>query len=422
MLVLGFGEVTLYGDNQGIGYSVTDFPLNLNLAFAQSRLHRVKKAVQLWQAQGISLSPKTITRLEKAQAYLPPSPSLEQMHLSLVESLWAGEEAVFAQAQQTLQARPDFLFGCNFFGYPQRGEVYGKWFKELFNLATVPFYWRGFEPVQGKKDFTAVEQQVNWLESARITPKGHPLVWFHSAGIPDFVKNQSYEQVKALVSQRVEEITSHFRTQINYYDIINEPHGLPWANELGYSLEQFLELTQIAASAAIAGNKQVVRIINNCCLWAENIPYYTPPQHSPFEYLQACISRGIPFEVIGLQFYYPDQDMFEINRLLERFAQLGKPIHITESGVSSASTLDETAYLPEPRGQWHQPWSENIQADWIEQFYTLCYSKPYIHAIGWWDLVDGGGFWPHGGLLRADMTPKAGLIRLKSLLEVWRSL
>ena len=94
MLVTGFGEVTLYCDNQGIGYSVTDFPLNLNLAFAQSRLYRVKKAVQLWQAQGISLPPGTITRLEKAQAYLAPSPSLEQMRLSLVESLWAGEEAV----------------------------------------------------------------------------------------------------------------------------------------------------------------------------------------------------------------------------------------------------------------------------------------------------------------------------------------
>jgi endo-1,4-beta-xylanase len=39
--VNGFGEVTLYADNQGRGYTPADFPLNLNLAFAQTRLHRV---------------------------------------------------------------------------------------------------------------------------------------------------------------------------------------------------------------------------------------------------------------------------------------------------------------------------------------------------------------------------------------------
>lgn len=72
------------------------------------------------------------------------------------------------------------------------------------------------------------------------------------------------------------------------------------------------------------------------------------PQHSPYEYLQTCLKSDISFEVIGLQLYYPDQDMFEINRLLERFSQLGKPIHITELGVSSSNQKDENSYFKEP--------------------------------------------------------------------------
>jgi GH35 family endo-1,4-beta-xylanase len=420
MEVLGFGEVTLYADNQGRGYTSADFPLHLNLAFAQSRLYRVAQAVKIWQGEGIIFSLGTLDRLAKARHYLRGSPSLEAIHLSLAESLWAGEEAVFRRAQQTLVPRANFLFGVNFFLYPEKGEKYLERFAQVFNFATVPFYWQGIEPVLGKPDFTTVDIKVPRLRQAQIEIKGHPLVWFHSAGIPEALRTKSYSEVKRLVAERVETITARYRGQINYFDIINEPHALSWANELGYSLEQFLELTQIAATASFRGNPEVVRIINNCCLWAENVPYHAAPQYSPYTYLRACLERQIPFEVIGLQFYYPEQDMFEINRLLERFARLGKPIHITEIGVSSSPEDDQSAYLQETRGLWHQPWSESIQADWLEQFYTLCYSKPFIQAISWWDLVDGGSFWPHGGLLHADLTPKLAFKRLQFLLEQWQ--
>jgi endo-1,4-beta-xylanase len=164
----------------------------------------------------------------------------------------------------------------------------------------------------------------------------------------------------------------------------------------------------------------VYRIINSCCTWGENVSYHQPPQHSPLEYLQTCLQAGIEFEAIGLQLYYPDRDLFEIDRQLERFSQLGKPIHITELGVSSATTIDELSYLKEPIGRWRSVWSEAIQGDWVEQFYTLCYSKSYIKAISWWDLTDNGNFWPHGGLVNQYLTPKLAYERLKNLIQTWR--
>jgi len=133
----------------------------------------------------------------------------------------------------------------------------------------------------------------------------------------------------------------------------------------------------------------------------------------------ACIESEIPFEAIGLQMYYPEQDMFEINRLLERFSRLGKPIHITEIGVSSDYSIDEGSYLREPKGLWHEPWNQRIQADWLEQLYTICYSKPYIEAISWWDLANYGNFWPHGGLLDSNLEPKLAYWRLSRLIRDW---
>ncbi|GBF80731.1 endo-1,4-beta-xylanase [Aphanothece sacrum] len=427
MPVEGFGEVYLYADNQGKGYTPKDFPLDINLACASSRIYRVRQFIEIGKKQGIDFPKTIINRLEQSQIYLKNTQNIsnitEKVKLcndSLRESLWAGEEAVFAQAKQLIKKqskRPNFLFGGNSFNYLKGGEEYIRRFKELFNLATVPFYWSTFEAQQNQKNFAEIEQIVKPLNQVKITVKGHPLVWFHEAGIPVWAENKSFAEIRQLSYERVIEITKYYGDQIPYYDIINEAHGISWANRLNYSFEQLLDLTKVASQASRIGNPQVNRIINNCCLWGENVSYAKPPQQTPYQYLKSCIAAEIPFEIIGLQLYYPDQDMLEINRLLEKYSQLGKTIHITELGVSSASKIDQDSYLKETRGLWHEPWNETVQADWIEQFYTLCYSKPYIKAISWWDLADIGNFWPHGGLLNKDLTPKESFYRLKNFIQ-----
>ena len=69
----------------------------------------------------------------------------------------------------------------------------------------------------------------------------------------------------------------------------------------------------------------------------------------------------------------------------------------------------------------HEALCNKIQADWIEQLYTIAFGKPYIVALTWWDFPDPT-FVPHGGLLRKDMTPKEGYRRLLNLLSQWRQL
>src|SRR3712207_7595066 len=46
------------------------------------------------------------------------------------------------------EATPDSPFGG---AGPELGETLSKLYFELFNTATLPFYWGGFEPVRGKR-------------------------------------------------------------------------------------------------------------------------------------------------------------------------------------------------------------------------------------------------------------------------------
>jgi endo-1,4-beta-xylanase len=72
------------------------------------------------------------------------------------------------------------------------------------------------------------------------------------------------------------------------------------------------------------------------------------------------------------------------------------------------------------RSYWHAPWSESIQADWVEQFYTLCYAHPAVNAVTWWDFSDAGGhFWAHGSFVRPDGQPKESYHRLQRLIREW---
>jgi GH35 family endo-1,4-beta-xylanase len=186
-------------------------------------------------------------------------------------------------------------------------------------------------------------------------------------------------------------------------------------------------MTKLACDATHEANPEAIRIINNCCTWGEyattDVTYFgkSPrPRTTPYRYLKDCLEKSVDFEVIGLQLYYPAQDMFEIGLQLDRFSRLGKPIHVTELGVSSENVPDPTAMIREvSHYYWHGPWSEEAQTDWIEQFYTLCYSKSYINAITWWDFADVGHFFPHGGFLRSNLTPKKSYYVLKNLIEKW---
>jgi endo-1,4-beta-xylanase len=63
----GFGDVALYADNGGRGFTPADFPLNLNVAFAQTRLNRVQTALRRWQSQGFSFSGQIEQRLGRAR-------------------------------------------------------------------------------------------------------------------------------------------------------------------------------------------------------------------------------------------------------------------------------------------------------------------------------------------------------------------
>ena len=132
------------------------------------------------------------------------------------------------------------------------------------------------------------------------------------------------------------------------------------------------------------------------------------------------------YEAVGLQYYHSGRDILEFERNLETFKGFGKPIHITELGISSSA--ENTRNNPWWGGGlggakllWRgEQFSEETQAQWVEAIYKIAFSKRYVEAITWWDMIDPS-FPPNAGLLRVDCSPKLSYHRLLALLTKWKS-
>ncbi len=441
MAVEGFGHVWIYADNEGAGYQPQEAAgrtLDFVLEAAASRAAAVAAAESRFAAMGTKPSSHYRERLARAQNLLADArakgvgtPARAKLATaSLAESLHAGEMLVVEHARSRIAGSPKrtgFLFGCNGFRYPDLGEPYAELFNDLLNFATLPFYRARTEREEGRRDFSRIEKILEWTTRDGIEVKGHPLVWFHRAGVPEWMAGLSRDQVAATHRDYILDAVGRFRDRVRIWDVINEAHD--WANDFGYTPEQLIEMTRLAADVTREADPGATRIVNSCCTWCEYVArgrtYSGPlgrPGRTVLQYLRDCLAAGVDFEVVGVQMYYPARDLFEIDRQLDRFCALGKPVHITELGVSSSVEPvehDPVVGIHVDRF-WHaRPWSEVEQADWIETYYTMCYAKPEIEAITWWDFCDPA-FIPHGGLVDENLRPKEGYRRLKRLIAGWR--
>jgi endo-1,4-beta-xylanase len=435
-----FGEVTL---PTGL-LKPSDKPYNLNVEIARHRLVLVSQKCREWSDKGFKPSKEFRDQLEKSSSifqYMKDSETqavnARWADLSLSVSMPAGEMLAMEYADWGIAKRKrsggfaGFLFGCNFFNYPDFGKEYEKEFKKTFNYATLPFYWNGFEPRQGEFAWKNVNPKIEWLEANKLPMKGHPLLWFHS--IPTWVSVADVNAFKDLVRRRIQHVVGTYKGRIAYWDVINEiQHVNPFSRADG------IELTRLCSETTKAADPSAKRIVNCDEPFGEYMAKKPASLYHPVDYFSQLAKSNVDYDIIGIQVYQGTgwnhcRDLFEMSRYFDKYEQFGKPVHITEVGVPSAEGEDPDDYSSgdiekvfpglgtwktSMAGFWHHPWDQETQADWAEGFYKLLMGKPFVTGITWWDFTDHGKhFLTHSGLLDKDLKPKLSCKRIRALRQ-----
>ena len=299
------------------------------------------------------------------------------------------------------QTRHTFLFGCNIYRFDRfrkaaDNEAYKQRFGELFNAATVGFYWRGYEPRRGRPNYEYTDKIVAWCRGRGIRMKGHPLLWGHQAGVPTWSKGQPPADVQ---QKRVTDIIKRYSGRIDFWEVVNEPSHI-----------RSVQIDQPYRWARRA-DPNAYLIVNDYFVMANGYPPF-------FALLTKAKADGTPFDGIGIQAHEPRTMRFPLDRVrqvLDRYATLGKELHITEFTPCSAGQRITGSHLT-------GVWDEAAQADYAVKFYKACFAHPAVMAITWWDLCDNGSWLKGGGMLRADLSAKPVYRQLKKLIHTdWKT-
>ena len=113
---------------------------------------------------------------------------------------YADGQAVNGAKVELVQKTHEFRFGANIFMLdeletPEKNEAYKKTFAELFNMATLPFYWNALEPERNKpryaKDSPKVYRRpspdlcIEFCEKNGIEPREHALAYEAFFSLPN---------------------------------------------------------------------------------------------------------------------------------------------------------------------------------------------------------------------------------------------
>ncbi|WP_202171346.1 endo-1,4-beta-xylanase [Bacillus sp. USDA818B3_A] len=331
------------------------------------------------------------------------------------------------------QTNHKFLFGCGIF---DAIDVANKnvsaerlafqerkldQFLDVFNAATLPFYWGTFEPEKGKPKTKELKAAAQWLKDRNITVKGHPLSW-HTVTAP-WLLEMSNEEILAAQFARIEREVSDFKGLIDIWDVINEVVIMPIFDKydngitriskdlgrVGIIKEMFAKTREFNPGATL--------LLND---FNTSINYEI--------LIDGCLNAGISIDAIGIQShqhqgYWGHEKLEEV---LDRFSHFGLPIHFTENTLPSGHIMpaeieDLNDYqIPE----WPStPEFEERQAKEVEEMYSILFKHPLVEAITAWSFSDDGAWLgAPAGFIRKDNSPKPSFKAVKKLIkEDWNT-
>jgi hypothetical protein len=406
-------------------------PYNLHVELARHQLMRLTVKREEWGLFDYPGMDEIATRVDRCRDLFvlalqnldAPATAARHADQSLLEGLLAGEEMSRFHASVFLVRRQQ----SGGFSRPFLGIVLPDGAKsglltpqlaEIFDLTCIPFVWRSIQPTEQAPSYNGIDACVKAAAAAGQMIRGGPLLNFGVQSVPDwmYIWEHDFEAIYEAAREHVEHAVRRFSKQISSWIVVS---GLQADNVFGFSFEQTMELTRMAATVAkqVAPRAQV--LIDLTQPWGE---YYARNQQTvpPLLYADMAVQSGINFDGFGLQFIfglatdgYHVRDPFQVSSLIDKVANLGKALHVTALAAPSQPTNGGAGGAS---GEWHAPWSDEVQADWLTTVCEIALSKPYVESVCLEPLVDGpGNILTSGGLLRQDLTAKPALAKLSEM-------
>lgn len=407
-----------------------DRPYNLNVEIARAKLMQIVSKREDWSffsnIAGLVEKPKEAQQLFiRAIQNIADAPQASQLaDQTLKLAFDFSEKLASKQAQLLFDARCKNrgfgrgCLGCTVDIEQIHNPKYLSKLMELFGFVTIPVNWAQIESEKGEYDFSQIDDCVNILARRKLALAAGPLLYFSKDSLPKWLmrKPMSFGKIRDAAYQFLTEVVTRYASHVRAWRVIS---GLNIHNHFGFSFEQVLEMTRASNMAVKQASDRALRIIEISNPWGE---YYStvPNTIPPLVYLDMVAQSGINFNAFGLQMQFGrnidgmlPRDMLQVSAVLDYFANLGKPLYISD--VEVPGLTEDAEKTEDPFGNWNQ----QQQAQWVEQFYKVALSKPFIDCVSYSNLADRkDSVIAASGLLTEHLNYKKSYQIIKQLREL----
>ncbi|MFE6100658.1 endo-1,4-beta-xylanase [Streptomyces laurentii] len=208
--------------------------------------------------------------------------------------------------------------------------------------------WDAVEPNRGSFNYTSADRVFDHAKSRGMQVRGHTLVW-HSQ-LPGWVGSLAAADLRTAMNNHITQVMTHYKGQIYAWDVVNEAfqdgssgarRSSPFQDKLGNG---FIEEAFRTARAADPAAKLCYNDYNTDGVNAKSTAVYNM--------VKDFKSRGVPIDCVGFQGHFNSQSPvpadFQAN--LQRFADLGVDVQMTEVDIEGSGTAQANNYATVVRG------------------------------------------------------------------------
>ncbi|MFZ1701749.1 MAG: endo-1,4-beta-xylanase [Pyrinomonadaceae bacterium] len=321
------------------------------------------------------------------------------------------------------QVSHDFKFGCylklNDLA-SRKSATYQELFSKLFNYAVIGTYWDFIENQEGNPDWSWFDRESTLARKLGAEIQAAPVLWgTNESGTPKWLPKKE-DRLIPILKDHVQSALNRNPERIDDWEIVNEPLSKKrdvFAERIGgdYVASAFAWAREAAPTKRL--------IINEYGVFGSDSSHnYNRDKYR--QLLNSLIERNVPIDVIGIQ-AHANGEWYEpanVAEQLDRYAELGKPIQITEFS-SQLLDYDDRKTPMQISGTYKSGvWDAEKQAAFYREFYTIAFGSPQVEAIVTWGLDDERAWLPGIGLVDKSDNPKPVYESLDSIINTeWRT-
>jgi hypothetical protein len=309
------------------------------------------------------------------------------------------------------------------------------------DFVTMPMRWIDMEPTEGKYSFAKTDKWIEWaVRTAKLPVHAGPLIDFRELCVPEwlYIWENDYETLRELVYEHIKTIVTRYRRTVNRWTVCS---GLHINESFAMTLERMMDLTRMCALLVRKLQPAAKVQIEISQPWGE---YFARQKRSmpPKMYADMIPQAGIMVDAYGLRIQMGQpaagrstRDLMALADLLDRYAELDKPLSITAIGAPSTEiapakpvgrdngegehAAHRYQYTLATGGSWRSPWSNEAQARWLLQAMTVAASMPYVQSVCWQDLYDSpDADMPAGGLVSESGVIKPAAVAMAEVRKL----